>query len=35
MLHVAEKLAGIYQIGLDEIARQTTENTVRLFKKLR
>jgi len=34
MIHVAEKLASIYQLGLDEIARQTTENTYKLFRKL-
>jgi TatD DNase family protein len=34
LIHVAEKLAGIYQVGLDEIANQTTENTYRLFRKL-
>ena len=34
MIYVAEKLASIYQLGLDEIAQQTTDNTYRLFKKL-
>ena len=34
LIHVAEKLASIYELGLDEIAKQTTENTYRLFKKL-
>jgi len=34
MIHVAEKLASIYQLGLDQIVRQTTENTYRLFRNL-
>jgi TatD DNase family protein len=34
VLHVAEKLAGIYELGLDEIAEQTTQNALSLFKKL-
>ena len=35
MIHVAEKLASIYQLGLDEIALQTTNNTYQLFRKLK
>jgi TatD DNase family protein len=34
LIHIAEKLAGIYQIGLDEIAHHTTQNAFQLFKKL-
>jgi len=34
IIHVAEKLAGIYEIGLDQIADQTTQNARDLFKKL-
>ena len=34
LIHIAEKLAGIYQIGLDEIAHHTTQNAFQLFNKL-
>lgn len=34
IIHVAEKLAGIYEIGLEQIAEQTTKNAMTLFKKL-
>jgi Tat protein secretion system quality control protein TatD with DNase activity len=29
---VAEKLAGIFEIGIDEIAKITTENANKLFQ---
>lgn len=32
MLHVAEKLAGILNLGLDELSRVTTDNARRLFE---
>ena len=32
VVHVAEKLAGIYNMKLDEIARITTANAIQLFK---
>lgn len=32
VVHVAEKLAAIYNMGLDEIARITTANALQLFK---
>ena len=31
IIHVAEKLAGIFEIGIDEIAKITTENANKLF----
>lgn len=34
LIHIAEKLAGIYQIGLDEVAHHTTQNAFQLFKSL-
>jgi TatD DNase family protein len=34
IIHIAEKLAGIYEIDLDQIAKQTTQNALTLFKKL-
>ena len=32
IIHVAEKLAGIFEIGIDEIAKITTENANKLFR---
>lgn len=32
IIHVAEKLAGIFKIGIDEIAKITTENANKLFR---
>ena len=32
VLHIAEKLAGIFEIGLDQIANITTENANKLFR---
>jgi TatD DNase family protein len=32
IIHVAEKLAGIFEIGIDEIAKITTENANKLFQ---
>lgn len=32
LIKVAEKLASIYQVGLDEIARRTTQNAASIFK---
>lgn len=32
LIHIAEKLAGIFEVGLDEIAKITSENALNLFK---
>ena len=32
LIHIAEKLAGIFEVGLDEIAKKTSENALNLFK---